>query len=126
METNKTAWESFIKITTGGVKARRYPLPMSYVTGTPTRESICENLHVVGDKYGIKEYDSHPIIIRNPLLDETDYDKYLIGRITIVRETRLDDGSDETTERVLVDIGDDIWPIDSDEVKNLEYAYMPE
>lgn len=125
MESNKTAWEPFVKTTADGTKIKCHPMPISKATSTPTRESICKNLHVVGDKYNIKEYDSLPIIIRNPRLDETDYNKYLIGRITIVRETRLDDGSNTSRERVLLDIGDDIWPIDSDEVKNLEWAQMP-
>lgn len=103
-----------------------YPMPTSWATATPNREQICNNLRVVGDKYNIKEYDSLPIIVRNPLLDNTDYNKYLIGRITIVREIRLDDGSNTSTERVLLDIGDDIWPIDSDEIKNLEWTRMQE
>lgn len=126
METNKTSWAPFIETTTNGAKMICYPMPMSWATATPTREQIYDNLHIVGDKYNVKEYDSHPIIIRNPLLDDTDYDKYLIGRIIIIRETRLDDGSNTSTERAMLDIGDDIWPIDSDEVKNLEWTRMPE
>ena len=125
METNKTSWTPF-KTTMNGVNAIHYPMPMSWATATPTREKIYDNLRIVGDKYNVKEYDSHPIIIRNPLLDDTDYNKYFIGRITIVREIRLDDGSNTSTERAMLDVGDDIWPIDSDEVKNLEWARMPE